>query len=66
MSDAIQKKNFFFSKLLLVANNFRVISIAEGVGVLFFLLQSVLEKHLERETNIHSKILFAIIQKEIL
>ena len=48
-SDATQK-NVIFAKLSLVANNFGVITNVEGVGVLFFHLESILEKHLERET----------------
>ena len=43
-------KNCCFSQLSFVANNFRVITNGERVWGTFFILQSILEKHLERET----------------
>ena len=46
------KKLFFFSNILLVANNFRVISIVEGVGVRFSVTISLGEAF--RKSNKHS------------
>ena len=46
------KKFFFLSNILLVANNFRVISIVEGVGVRFFVTISLGEAF--RKRNKHS------------